>query len=125
MFDELLSIAITKHPWVLIGSVLVGLLLRAFKNDSRKRKRLYPWISLGLGILCGVGAHLLFKETAAASVVGGLFVGVLPVSGHQLVVESLRNGKEIPFWLRLATGINAKPEAGNQEEPPPKNRDTE
>lgn len=98
--DDLLALAST-HKWVPVAAIAIGLLLRLAKRDPKvaRHKRWFPWTSLVLGIVAGVLARIWLKETPGVCLLGGLFAGTLPVSGHEMLVEAFRKGKELPVLV--------------------------
>lgn len=98
--DDLLALA-NAHKWVPLAAILIGLLLRVAKRDPKvmRHKRWLPWVSVGLGVVAGILAKVWLKEHASVCVVGGLFAGTLPVSGHEMLVEAFRQGKELPVFV--------------------------
>ncbi len=94
---------------VALASLLIGAAIRALKSDAfddvlRKLglpslpKRALPWVSVGLGLAGGLVTG--FSQTgtakgALAFILQGFLAGSGAVLGHELGIESLRDGKEI------------------------------
>jgi hypothetical protein len=94
------SILDTHKPLVLVALV-VGALVRMLKDDHRfpitLSKRARPWVALLLGLVLGAVQQRLAGATWLDAVCSGLLAGALPILGHQLGIESILGGKELPF----------------------------
>lgn len=95
--------------WLGIAALLIGAVVRLLKADRLNLalerfgakpipKRVLPWIAVVLGVASGVIAGMQVGKTWSAALVGafeGLVAGAFAIMGHELVVESARDGKEI------------------------------
>lgn len=89
-----------RGEWVLLAAIAIGIVVRLLKADSKLIPAVVPakwrpWLAIGLGIGSGVLEAVATGKPWKSALVGGLVSGVLPILGHELVVESLRSGKEI------------------------------
>ena len=96
--EPLLTLALS-HRWLALVAVLVGLLIRVFKDDTRVPgvipKPARPWIAFLLGLTLGIIERRTNGAPWRDSIFSGVFVGVLPILGHWFGIEKLRDGKEI------------------------------
>lgn len=99
--DNVVALA-RAHSWVPLVAVIVAVLIRLAKSDNAVRwfpilvqPRWRPWLSLALGVTGGVVEKLASGGTWGEAIAGGLAAGLLPITGHELVVESLRNGRDV------------------------------
>jgi hypothetical protein len=79
--------------------VLNWVVVRYGKSDTggyRIPRRLRPWVPVALAIVASAvakfGAGASLADALRTAIVGGLG----PTVAHELLVESIRNGKEIP-----------------------------
>ena len=93
---------IAKHQWVALSSLIIGLIVRLMKEDTRFPPfaipaRWRPMLAIGLGVLSGV-LHTVASGTPwRDALLGGLVSGSLAIAGHGTVVDSARDGKDIPL----------------------------
>jgi hypothetical protein len=90
--------AISKHAWVLVASLVIGALVRALKSDTplpTVPPKWRAWLALGLGIVAGVLDKILGGTPWLAAILGGIAAAMAAIVGHETVVESLRNGRDI------------------------------
>lgn len=110
--QALLDLAM-QHKWVAVAALVVGMLTRAMKEDSTflpfvVPSRWRPLLALGLGIASGVLQKVSTGTPWREALLGGAISGVLAIIGHDVIIEGLRGGKELPL------GTMKKP-----EDPPP------
>jgi hypothetical protein len=88
--------------WIAIGAIGVGLLVRLSKSD--KFAAWFPvnvsaqwrsWAAMGLGVVYGVLQAVAGGKPWKTALVGGVVSALLAVSGHELIVESIRKGREL------------------------------
>jgi hypothetical protein len=101
LLNQLLTLA-NGHAWIPLAAVAVGFIVRLSKSDKAVAwlpvnipAAYRPWLSLGLGVVSGALAKLAAGRSWPEAVIGGIFAGVLPITGHELFVESLRGGREV------------------------------
>jgi hypothetical protein len=98
---QLLALA-KAHSWVALAALVIGLLVRLVRDDSTVAwfpvtipSRWRPLIALGLGIVSGVLNQLVLKVDWATAIVGGIVSAVTAMGGHAVVINALRNGREL------------------------------
>lgn len=109
---------IAKHEWVGLAALVIGLIVRLLKEDTRfppfaLPARWRPLLAMGLGLASGVLQAVATGTPWRDAIVGGIVSGALAIAGHGTVVESARNGKDIPM-----PGLT-KPPAAKGEPPTP------
>jgi hypothetical protein len=106
--------------WVPIATLIVGSLIRLAKSDRAVAwfpvaisPRWRAWIALGLGVVLGVLQKLALGGSWVEAIGGGLSAGIAAITGHELIVESLRDGRDIGEAKRppLAPGTLRPPTA--------------
>ena len=96
----------TTIGWVAAAALLVGFLCRLIKTDMLKialanlglppvPKRVLPWVALGLGLASSILDTRLTGTAWPEAIVKGLIAAVTAIAGHELGIESVRDGKEI------------------------------
>lgn len=116
MQSNSLAALVAAHKWYALAAIVVGFLIRILKDDTKLPTipaRVRPWISVAAGIV----ALALDKLAAGASwkiaLVNGAIVGGLPIVAHQLGIESVLGGKEVPLPAALlAKEDGPKPPTG-------------
>lgn len=88
-----------QHRWVPLLTLLVGLVVRLLKADTRLPitipPRVRPWLAIALGLAAGVLERVATGVSWSRAVLDGLVAGLLPMLGHDLVVEWMRAGAEV------------------------------
>jgi hypothetical protein len=106
------------HDWIPLSALAVGALVRLAKSDQAVK--FFPvaiaplwrsWAAVILGVLFGVVHRLAAGGTWGEAIVGGVAVGITAISGHELIVESIRKGRDI--------GIAKQPPPPPGSLPPP------
>ena len=98
--------AAKAHQWVLFAALITGGLIAASKQGwlstwiaSKLTPTTTPYVALVTGVLTIWVSDVTTGKTWQAAVVdaltNGLIAGLSAIAGHQLVIESLRKGKEI------------------------------
>ena len=95
---QLVALA-SGHKWLALIALVVGLLVRVFKDDTKIPgvipKPARPWIALGLGLVLGTVQQRIAGAAWLDAVVSGALAGLLPIVAHKLGIEWLRDGKEV------------------------------
>lgn len=114
------------HSWIAIALLFVGAAVRVMKDDRAVRwcrieiaPRYRVWAALALGMLLGILHKLVLGGTWGEAMVGGFVAGGGSTWLHELVVESIRKGRDIgmskadaPPPPPPAPPISIKPPAG-------------
>lgn len=93
---------IAKHQWVGLAALIIGLLVRLMKEDTKFPPfaipaRWRPVVALGLGEASGLLQAVSTGTPWREALLGGLISGALAVTGHGAIVDALRNGKDVPL----------------------------
>lgn len=90
------------HSWVPMAAAVAWVLVRISKDDRAVRwfrveidPRWRAWASAILGLVFGVLHKLATGGTWGEAIVGGLVAGNGATVGHELIVESIRKGRDI------------------------------
>lgn len=90
---------VSKGQWLPLLVVVAGLFGRLLKADVpwffTVPSRYRAWAVVGFGLLEGVLSKVAAGVSWPAAIVAGLLAGVGAISGHELVVEGIRNGRDI------------------------------
>lgn len=103
-FNAFLAAAVA-HKWVLLGALFIGAFVATAKQGwlgNAMQKQLPPrWIPFLAPIYAAMtvgSTEIIAGKTWQVSLSeswGALVAGVLAIVGHQLVIEGIRNGKEL------------------------------
>ena len=112
---------VAKHEWVGLAALIIGLMVRLMKEDTRfppfaMPARWRPLLAMGLGVASGVLQVASTGTPWRDAILGGLVSGFVAIAGHDAIVESLRNGKDVslPGLMRVPPA----PDRGPKPEPP-------
>lgn len=98
--EELLA-ALTERNWPLVSLLVIGFLVRLLKQDTKLPitipARWRPWIAMALGAASGVLEQIVQGTPWNDALLGGVAAALVAMGGHNLVVEGLLGGKEIPI----------------------------
>lgn len=104
-FDQIdpdkLAALIDERKWVPIAAIVVGLLVRLIKDDTRGPSipaayRIY--VAFGLSMLSGVLEKVVEGRTWTSAMCGAFITFVMPVVFHETVVAGkIRDGHEFGF----------------------------
>lgn len=89
----------TAIAWFTLSAIVIGGIVRLLKSDTPLPTvpvRLRPWLALGLGLVAGVLQAVTTGTPWLQALGSGFTAAVTAITGHDLVVESLRGGAE-PF----------------------------
>lgn len=108
-----LATLIGQHKWVPIASVVLGVLVRLAKSDTRIPidipPRLRVWLAFGLGQVAAVLDVVVAGQPWKQAIFGGLIASVLAIVGHNTIVDSMRGGKEFPVPGLTLPGVPPSP----------------
>ncbi len=86
--------------WLVTTAVVIGGLIRSFKDDTRLPTippTMRFWVALSLGAVSG-GLEAIALGTPWKTALGtGVSGAVTAILAHEGLVESARNGKELPI----------------------------
>ncbi len=112
--QKLLTLLVEKHPWPVVSTFLVGLVVRLMKSDTKipidipSRYRI--WSALGVALVLATLGHFAFEKAPwGTALAEGLVTWILAVLGHNVVIDSLRGGKEIPIPYLTKPGVPPSP----------------
>lgn len=93
---------IAKHQWIGLAALIIGLLVRLMKEDTwfppfAVPARWRPVVALSLGELSGALQAVSTGTPWRDALLGGLVSGALAMAGHGAIVDSLRNGRDVPI----------------------------
>jgi hypothetical protein len=100
MQSDSIAALVAAHQWFALAALCVALFIRLLKDDTKLPTipaRLRPWISLILGIVAGVLNKVAGGATWKDAALNAVIVGVLPIAVHELGVEALFGGKDVPL----------------------------
>lgn len=118
----------SAHQYALLTyailALLIGALVRLCKDDSpipllAKIPSVWrPRLAIALGIVGGVFTSLASKVPLQAAIMQGVLAAFTAISGHELLVEGARGGRE--FFARKTPpgGAGAPPSGGPRTSPP-------
>jgi hypothetical protein len=114
---------IAKHEWVGLAALLIGLVVRLLKEDTRfppfaLPARWRPALALGLGAASGALQAVSTGTPWRDALLGGIVSGSLAIAGHGAIVDSARNGKDVPL-PGLTKGASPAPRSKPEPSTPP------
>lgn len=97
--DQIIALLLA-HQWVVASSVVIGALVRLQKNGKLTLPwtipaRYRPLLALGLGLVSGMLEAVIAGTPWSSAIVGGLVSAAMAGLGHGVVIEALRNGREL------------------------------
>lgn len=106
-------IDLTVHyKWWALATLVIGLIVRLLKDDTKLPTFPAKWRSL-LAIFLGIVAGVIDKIASGTSykhaMLGGLIASFVSIVGHDVFIEGIRNGKEIPLPRALLDKSNLVP----------------
>jgi hypothetical protein len=126
MQPEDLGNLIAQHKWVAVAAVIISLCVRLLKSDTKIPIDIPPqyrvWLALGLGGAAGALDKLTATGddvTWTSALVQGLIAAAVAIVSHNVVIDSVRGGKE--FVVPGLTKTNVPPGPGKPPSisPPP------
>lgn len=110
--------AVFAHQWVLFGALVIGLFVALVKQgqlgtwlQAKMPPRFIPFFAPCIGALGLTSSEVIAGKPWQGAVVDGINAGILAVFGHQLIIEGMRNGKEL-VKDKAPSNDNASAKAG-------------
>lgn len=100
--QELLE-QIYARKWVAVAAIIIGLIVRLLKSDTKIPIDIPPRLRAPLAIALGAAAGALDKlgnmqgVTWTTALLEGVTAAVIAIVSHTLVINSARDGKELPI----------------------------
>ena len=98
---QIVTDMVEKRAWLPLGALAVGLGVRLLKSDIKYFPTLSPnqrrIACLVLGQVAGTIEAVVAGKTYKEAIVWGVTQSILALVGHNLFIEGVRNGKEIPI----------------------------
>jgi len=96
--DDLLAI-VEQRRWLLFAAVVIGLVVRLLKSDTKFPITVPPYarsfLALFLGVVSGVLEKVATQHVSwTSAIVGGLLSAAFAMIGHATVIEGVRKGRE-------------------------------
>ncbi|WP_394833574.1 hypothetical protein LVJ94_44415 [Pendulispora rubella] len=95
--DEILTLA-AQGKWIVVGAIVIGAIVRLLKSDTplpTVPSQWRPWLALGLGAVAGIFQAVAAGTPWKKALLDGLVSALTAIAGHDLLIESLRRGREI------------------------------
>lgn len=108
--DQIMQLValVNAHAWLPVSAIIVGAVVRLLKTDMANfylaqyfglppiPKKYLPWLAIGLGFVSAILDAKVAGKPVSVALIEGIGSAFVAVTGHQVVVESIRDGKE-PF----------------------------
>lgn len=115
--------AVTNHKWLVGSAILIGLLVRLLKSDTKIPidipGKYRVWAALGLGVVSGVVNSLATNKPWLPAFLEGVASAGLAIVGQNAFIESLRGGKELVIPGLIKPGVPPAPGKPASIDPPP------
>jgi hypothetical protein len=89
---------ILSHSWIALAALVVGAIVAVLKGTTPLpaiSPKYRPWLALGLGVVAGILKSISTGTPAAQAILSGLGSGMIAITGHETLIESVRGGKEL------------------------------
>lgn len=121
MDPQQLSDLIVQKKWIALMALIIGLIVRLLKSDTKIPIDIPPqyrvWLALGLAPIAGAFTKWAAGTTWTTAMVEGFVAAVFAIVGHNVVIDSMRGGKE--FVVPGLTKENTPPGPGKPPSIPP------
>ena len=113
---------VVAHKWIPLAAIVIGLVVRLLKSDTKIPITIPPaWrsrIALLLGVAAGVLERVANSGTSwGQAIFEGLVAAMLAITGHNVLIDSLRGGREFVIPGLIIPG--AAPSPGKPPSIPP------
>jgi hypothetical protein len=92
---------VLAEKYVIVAALVIGVLVRVVKSDTKLPINIPPryrvWLALALGAFASVLERVATGIDWKQAAVDGAFAALLAVTGHNVIVGSIRNGKDVPL----------------------------
>jgi len=123
-----IGLMIEQHKWVPLAALVIGLVVRLLKSDTKIPIDIPPrwrvWLAFGLGIVSGILETVITGVPWQSAIIGGLVSTALAVLGQNVVIDSLRAGKEFPLPGLIIPGTQPAPDKPVTIRPPPNDKNS-
>lgn len=114
---------VQERKWVPLAAVAIWLAMQLVKDDNRFPvsipARYRVWLLPALGVLSGVLDHVVAGESWASAAAGAAVSVLMAMFFHEGVVESIREGKNLPLPGLTIPGTRPAPGKPVTVPPPP------
>jgi hypothetical protein len=90
-----------SYPWLALSSLVLGLVVRALKADTKLpinvKPEWRPHLAFGLGAVAGVLELVVAGHTWQQAVATTILAPLAAILGHELIIEGARKGVEVPL----------------------------
>jgi len=122
MDPQIIVTLVKNHAWWALAALVIGFAVRVLKDDTSIPVTIPPrariWIALVGGVVAGSCQRLATGASWKDALMWGLSAALAAILGHEFVIESARNGKEISVPGLMKNVVEAK-KAENAAPPPP------
>lgn len=97
---EAIKLWFLTYKWVPFAALAIGFTIRALKDDTKLPTippRLRRWALVALGVASAVIEHKLAGVGWEKAIYDALAASIFAMLGHDVLIEGLRGGKEIPI----------------------------
>lgn len=116
-----------KEERVILAAFTIGLLIRFFKTDTRLPLNVPKEWQIRFVAILGIAMAVVDKTSQGISfkqaIHEGLYAAAIAVFGHEVIIENIRKGKDVPLPLLMKPPKeekDAKTEDNQGQDQPPK-----
>lgn len=115
---------VIKHQWVPLAMVVIGLVIRLLKSDTKIPVTIPPRARAVTALLLGVVAAGLHRVQSGVewqqAIFESIVAALLAIAGHNVVIDGLRGGKEFNLPGLIIPGASPSPDKPPTIPPAPK-----
>lgn len=120
--EDLVALIIQKK-WIALMALLLGFTVRLLKSDTKIPINIPPqyrvWLALGLAPIAGAFDKWAAGTTWTTAMVEGLIASVMAIVSHNVVVDSMRGGREFVVPGLIKPDVSPGPGKPPSIKPPP------